>query len=237
MGLQAMESFLQKSGMPTGDHSKLQKPKSQTQGASPDGGSLEGVGKTSGSNNGAPGPGQDADGQLKTSKSKKQKLSEDDADDEKQMKPHKKPIETVRKSLHPASQREMVAHENAVKVSQLRKGQPDVRVLSADDQAANLVSGDGFYYGDSPTLELRKSAPIHTGQQCPSCEETFSKSLSACPGCGHGTVGHRPTPSQFIGDAGDRPLLRKSMEPQDVMVGGPVEPVRLVSSGGVLRRR
>jgi len=89
------------------------------------GGKLAAVGKQSGPNDakgGSPG----------ASKPKGQVLSEDEEEDEANMKTHKKPIEKIRKSVPggttPTGQREMVAHQHAAHVSQLQKGEDDVRV-------------------------------------------------------------------------------------------------------------
>lgn len=104
-------------GMPTGD------PK---MGSGPEqGGSLAGKGKTSGSGDSDAGPAIGAP-PVKT-----QKLSEDDEEDEKQLRPHKKPIEKLAsKSMDtsPQGQRDSVAHERAMAVSRLEKGGDDLQV-------------------------------------------------------------------------------------------------------------
>lgn len=230
-GIDSMADFLEKGGLPEGDHSNLKKPKSSAVGGSADGGELEGVGMTSGE---APLVG----GQIpKVSPGKTEKLSEDDEDVERQMSPHKKPIETTRKSALPADQRDSVAHAQAVAVSRLRKSAGE-RQLSADEAAAELVKGDGFYHGAAPSLDLHQTVDLKSIQACPECEETFSKSLTACPSCGAGAVVSRPLPVMPQNQAVDpsRGLLRKSRNEADVRIGS-VEPVQMTSQNGILIRR
>lgn len=112
---EATMSDLEKGTMPTGE-AKLGTGEEQ-------GGTLEGVGKVSGTNTSSGGAPIDA------SNPKSDKLSEDDAEDEKQMQEHKKPIETAKSfNTTPQGQRDMVARAHAAKVSQLRKGDSDVEV-------------------------------------------------------------------------------------------------------------
>ena len=152
------------------------------------------------------------------------------------MKPGKKPIETTKKSTLPADQRDSVAHENAIAASRLRKAAGE-RQMSADEQAAEMVKGEGFYHGSDPTLNLHQDVSE-------ACETTFSKSLSACPECGDGAVTSRPMPGMphlEHAQTSDpsRGLLSKARNPmmEDVQIGGDVEPVRMVSHGGVTKRR
>lgn len=232
---------LQKSGgLPTHEP-KLGAPKSSAvEGGSADGGEVAGVGMTSGSSDSAPGPGQDGQGQIKgVGTGTKQKLSDDDADEEKQMSAHKKPIETVRKSRFPADQRASVAHETAQRVSQLQKSQdvyvgPSAHPLShvrqhggVDAAASELVKSEGFYHGRSPQ-SARPTVPLGEGVLCKSvhaggCDETYSAALTACPGCGAGTVGHRVLPGAVIMGAESR-VLEKSEGPGSLLRRPPQEP-------------
>lgn len=235
-GIEELEEFVKggSGGLPTG------KP---TMGGSGEeqGGNLAGVGKTSGSGDsssgepvGAPAP-------------KKEKLSKDDQEDENQMKPHKKPIET-RKSLTPTGQREQVAHEHAVKVAELRKGEEDIQAgvgvappqpekpqlekgrvwdqgadacvqysSQADLDATRLLKSDDFYITGSPSMSLKPMLSEY--KTCVACKSSMSKSLSACPSCGHGSVQHRILPGTYIGDdvklsksIQNGPVLRPSIE-------------------------
>lgn len=199
------------------------------------GGKLAGVGETKGSSDSAPGPGQNKDGQVTGSSTAKDKLSDDDEEDESQMKPHKKPIETA-KSVNPGRQREMVGHETAQAVSQIRKGEDDVPITGtglseqgeevelekgrvgqqgmvryseqSDIEAEALLKSDEFYSGGSPRV-IPFSRPIGTGQVCLKCETLLSKSLTACPNCGNGTVTHQVVPGgEAQGDHDGTPIVK-----------------------------
>jgi hypothetical protein len=144
-------------------------------------------------------------------------LSEDDEEDEQQMRPHNKPIESAKSLSVPAAQREAVAYENAAAASRLRKGQPDVHVDTVGlapepEPSAPLEKGrvgqsgmvryseetdmavdrlfkseQDFYTGGSPSI-IPFSRPIGVGKECPACGTGMSKSLTACPACGHGAT-------------------------------------------------
>jgi len=202
-GIEELGEYLEKAGcaMPTHEP-KMGAPKSMVvDGGSQDGGGLEGTGKTSGTNTSKATPGTDGQGGVMGATTGKGKFSADDAEDEDQMKPHKKPIETTRKSIDPAAQRDMTSHERAVLVSRLRKGEPDLTIggaprpythlsHSVDEEAAELAKGGNFYDGPSPAV-ARKAPLIEQGVMCKSCESGFSAALTACPHCGDGVVQHR----------------------------------------------
>lgn len=237
-GLDAMGEYLAKSGhgggLPTGSTMSLKKPKSSRQGGSADGGELAGVGMTSGLGS-YPGPGQDSEGQITGTSTGEGQFSDDDAKDEGQMQPHKKPIEKyTRKSMTPAGQRESVAYENALEVARLRKGPADIRV-GADQAASELVKSDGFYTGQSPS-ENMAITPLSSSQKCGGCSVRFSKSLTACPDCGFGQVTHRALPRMFGNrTVNDRqPLLRKGRVEPDVQVAI-VTPVQFHNQGGTVK--
>lgn len=183
-GLNELNEYLEKSqvsGIPTGN------PKASdiTSGGPEDGacGDLAGKGKTSGSSDSKPGPEQDANGQLTTApKAKVDKLSEDDAEPEKQMKDHKKPIEKMAKSeelperpMNPGVQREMVAHERAKMVSKLRKGEGgDIQIADETDEpiqkSGNRLDASPMLhnqYGniDDAASELVKSESFYVGSE------------------------------------------------------------------------
>ena len=207
--------------MPEGD------PKQKLGAGEEQGGKLAGVGMTSGDNTSGPGPGQDAKGQVTGTKLAKDKLSEDEKEDEANMKPHKKPIETAKSESSarplsiPQAQREQVMHENALAAQELQKAEEDVEAGTgkglepkpepelekgrvglqgmvqysdqSDIEAEALLKSDDFYTGGSPSV-TPFTRPIGVGKVCPRCETALSKSLSACPKCGLGTVVHRVIP-------------------------------------------
>lgn len=214
------------------------------------GGNLAGVGKTSGSGDSSPGEA------INAPKVKDEKLSEDDEKDEKQLKPGKKPIETA-KSVSPMGQRETVAHESAALASKLRKGQEDVDLPvgvapppepepeqmskgeewnqgddamvhysnRSDMEASELLKSDSFYANCSPSVG--RNPLLGQTIKCQLCSATMSKSLSACPTCGAGTVRHRIAPSVHVGNAemtksSKQPPLRPRVE-QDVKLSDDTE--------------
>lgn len=154
-----------------------------------EGQSLAGKGKTSGSipsDGGAP---------IGAPKSKVEKLSEDDEVDEKNMKPHKKPIENARKSLPVYQQNEQMARERAIWLSHIQASKDvspqlaaplqkaeEVKPLTADEMAANLVKSDTFYHGENP--RILKGSPLSTPATCSNCGGGFMKALTVCPHCG-----------------------------------------------------
>ena len=221
------------------------------------GGKLAGVGKTSGSNDSSAGPPIGSPGVGK------KKLSEDDEDDEKQMKPHKKPIEkTLRKGMDngsiPQGQRDMVAHENAVAVSRLRKGEetqeygvgvkppaaapepiqksggwqssPDgVIGYSHDaDLACEKILTSDAFYPMGAPTLTKSSVLINTMVNCPACDSVMSKSLAVCPECGNGAVHPRVMPGIEL-SGGDGKNLEKSLPP----VLSPAHQEMLVLPNGV----
>lgn len=87
-GIQMLEELNKAQTMPEGN------PKQKLGQGNEQGGKLAGAGKQSGSGNSDPAPGMTQDGKFtQAQKVGKDKLSEDDEEDEKQMKEHKKPIE------------------------------------------------------------------------------------------------------------------------------------------------
>lgn len=243
---ESLEDYIQKSGgLPTHQQGMGHKKSSAVEGGSADGGELAGVGMTSGSSDSAAGPGQDSQGQLKgVSPGGKQKLSEDDAEESKQMTTHKKPIETIKKSAFPADQRDSVARERAVEISRLQKsddvyigpqGHPLSHHLthaSGDAEASELVKSEDFYQGGSPQMAPLRPM-IEQGVLCKAvnshgCDTIYSAALTACPDCGAGTVGHRHVPGgPVIGgnpeilekSIGPGPLLRRPTEEPDIKIG------------------
>lgn len=221
-----LKEFSKAQSMPTG------KPSMGT--GTEQGGPLAGKGKTSGTNSSSSGE------PINAPKSKKQKLSEDDADEEKQMKPGKKPIETIKKSdTTPQGQRASVAQEHAAKVSQLKKGEEDVEVgvgvapakeePEAVEKSSEWNQGDDsrVTYSDRADKEasaLVKSEEFYTNgsptlgrnpmltqhTNCPECKETVNKSLSACPTCGYGSIKHKVTQGVAIGEVALEKSERKA---------------------------
>jgi hypothetical protein len=240
-GFESLEDYLQKSGgLPTHQQGMGHKKSSAVEGGSADGGELADVGRTSGSSDSASGPGQDSQGQLTgVSSGGKQKLSDDDADADKQMSPHKKPIETIKKSAFPADQRDAVAQDRAAAVARLQKSD-DVYVgpnrhpyshelthASGDAEASELVKSEDFYHGGSPQTAPQRPI-IEQGVLCKSinahgCDSTYSAALTSCPGCGAGTVGHRHLPGGAVLGA-ETMILEKSIGPGSMLRRPPEEP-------------
>jgi hypothetical protein len=202
-GIDGLSAYLAKAqGMPEGG------PQEQLGTGEEQGGKVDGVGQQSGDGDSG-GKGSGAPGVAH------EKLSEDDEEDEGQMKPHKKPIETAKSMAVPAHQREMVAREHAVAVSQLQKSDdvvvglgvgrklplsaPVPRAISwrqgkdgfvtysnqSDLDVERLTKSGEFYVGDAP--QISRVAPLVAQQvQCPSCQSRMAKSLAVCPECGEG---------------------------------------------------
>lgn len=236
-----LEDWLEKAGtyggLPSGDSSSLQKPKSQAQGGSADGGELAGVGETASGIPAAPGPGQDAVGQATGTRGRDgldggEKLSADDADDEGQMRPHAKPIEaTTRKSTFPADQRGMVRREHAAAVGQVRARLEASVQVPTDVEVADLVKSDGFYHGGDPGLGIPQPQ-IAATRECHWCQTTIAKSLTACPACDADQVRHRPMPAFVETTHHRQPLLRKARSEGDVQVCEPPGPLLMTSHHG-----
>jgi hypothetical protein len=233
-GIEELKAFSKSvQEMPTGN------PKQNMGTGSEQGGPLAGVGKTSGD-------GTSGGEQAGAKKPPVDILSEDDELDEKQMKTHKKPIET-KKAMTPATQREMVAQEHAAKASKLEKGEADVapeiprepveeapkeirkskryvqgngaKVLysnEADLAIEEFQKGDGFYHGGSPTLGPAAS-PLMKSAKCANCETQFSKALSACPECGSGSVVPEVRAVRArVDESGKSPVLRPAQGTPDL---------------------
>ena len=100
---------------------------------------------------------------------------------------------------------------------QLEKGRmwsqgPDSMVAyseEADLAAERLLKSDDFYINGSPTI-TPSSVLIHQRRVCPACKGTFSKSLTACPKCGFGSV-HQDLVKGTVEDY--NPDLAKSRRP------------------------
>jgi hypothetical protein len=240
---ESLEDWMEKSGGLPKHEQRMGGPKSAAIGGSQDGGSLENVGRTSGTHTSGGSPDQDEDGQVKCDLPNEEKLSEDDelVDDQLKDSKKKKALEKTAKSVLPADQRDSVAHEHAAAVSQLHKSD-DVFVgvdghpmshnqMGADDAASEMIKSETFYQGGSPCTTnvtgvigqsvLCKS--VHSG----GCDETYSAALTCCPGCGAGQVGHRSTPNGAVqGGQGmvlqkseGNPYLQRPTPEDDVIVG------------------
>lgn len=255
-GLNGLQDYLVKAGvMPAPDPDGLPKGEakmghtksSQVDGGSPDGGELDGVGKTSGSGDSAPAKGTGKDGLPQGTSRKQEKWSDDDADEQQQFTDHKKALErttVARKSLSPAAQREAVAREHAVKVHELRKGEADVRVggpvhpLSHTavhgntDQLASELCKSEFYYGPAPSLSPPGSV-LRQSVLCKSegCQKSYPAALTACPHCGDDTVQSRLLPhggylggsarhTAIVLEKSNAPLLHPAPTEPDLYVPG-----------------
>jgi hypothetical protein len=202
-GIAALGEYLAKAqGLPEGG------PKEKMGTGEEQGGKVDGVGQQSGEDNStSKGPGAPSVPQKK--------LSEDDEEDESQMKAHKKPIETAKSMAVPSHQRELVAREHAAEVSRLQKsddvvfgmgigqerpvaepipqsmrwkqGQDGFVVYSnqSDLDVERLTKSGEFYAGANP--QISRVAPLVAQKKnCPSCKNLMAKSLAVCPECGDG---------------------------------------------------
>jgi ribosomal protein L37E len=200
-----------------------------------DGGELAGVGQASGATSGSAGS------EIGAPVPKTKKLSEDDEEDEEQMKPGKKPLEaSVGKSMAvPQHQRDLVAHENAQVVSQLRKGEEDIVVgmgqvlpeeLAPEGEKTKFwTQGEKAMIVYSNALDIRTekllkgdafyangepsvgmgNALMASHRRCSQCERMLLKSLSACPHCGFGAQLLAVQPMAFEG----RSRIEKGIHP------------------------
>ena len=202
-GIAALGEYLAKAqGIPEGG------PKEKMGTGEEQGGKVDGVGQQSGEDNStSKGPGAPSVPQKA--------LSEDDEEDESQMKAHKKPIETAKSMAVPSHQREMVAREHAVEVTRLQKsddvvfglgvgrerpaaepapqsmrwkqGQDGFVIYSnqSDLDVERLTKSGEFYVGEAP--QISRVAPLVAQKmQCRSCKNLMAKSLAVCPECGDG---------------------------------------------------
>lgn len=137
----------------------------------------------------------------------------------------------------PQGQRDQVVHAHAQKVSDIMKAKNPETVIvgtglpeqgkeiqlekasfgrqgmvaysdQSDIQAEALLKSDNFYSGGSPSI-IPFSRPIGSGNVCPKCKQLLSKSLTACPNCGYGTVVHQVRPGgEAQGDHDGKPIVK-----------------------------
>ena len=160
------------------------------------GGKLDGKGKTSGSGDSASGPA------IAAPTPGKDKFSEDDEDEKKAMKEHKKPLEQSTKSFRdttPQGQRDAYALEHARRVAELQKGETDVHVgvgiprtepepepmAKSQDWTQGSESRVVYSRGiDDITAEMAKSDSFYHGQKGPSLSPEIGilhqRECSAC---------------------------------------------------------
>jgi hypothetical protein len=166
-------------------------------------------------------------------------LSDDDAEAEEQMEPHKKPIEeSTEKSVTPARQRELMAKQQAVKLAKLHKSQD---VVLHPYQEARMNAG----LEDTIERRLNKSEPymedpslvpglplISQGVLCKSCNHKHTAAVTACPHCGAGTTVSQVMPGVSVnGPMGimqksAAPVLRPAKKQSDLRFDGGVIPVK-----------
>lgn len=161
-----------------------------------EGGKLDGKGKTSGSGDSASGPA------IAAPVPGKDKFSEDDEDEKKAMKEHKKPLEQSTKSFRdttPQGQRDAYALEHARRVAELQKGETDVHVgvgiprtepepepmAKSQDWTQGSESRVVYSRGiDDITAEMAKSDSFYHGQKGPSLSPEIGilhqRECSAC---------------------------------------------------------
>lgn len=160
-GLDGIEDYLAKS-LPT------------TQ-AGADGGKLDGAGKQAGGP-----PSKAADLSATKEIKAKQKLSEDDEDEEKQMRPHKKPIEKIRKS---AEGDLIIEGARSPYQMDLAHGITDAQIAARLEKSEDA----DYYLGGSPE-DVAAAPTIHQGVLCKSCGHRHTAALTACPNCGNGST-------------------------------------------------
>lgn len=209
-------------------------------GASPDGGTVEGKGKppARGERVGEP---VDVGGKPVVDEDK---LSDDDRDPEKQMDEGTTALEReVReKSLTPAAQRAMTAHERAVMVSSLQKSDdvcigvstPHPYSIAAlgdtDAAAADLCKSEFYAQGTSPIIGAPKTVlREHVLCKSEGCGVRYPAAFTACPECGTGSVVNRALPQSgysgirsqdvVIEPSANHPMLRRPPREDDVSIG------------------
>ncbi len=141
----------------------------------------------------------------------------------------KKSLRQPRASTHglsPSNIREATAHADAVFRSRALRGPEDV-VIGGGRASVLAKSRDGSLVTTEVADVLLRPTPLAFQQVlCKSvhsggCDEQYSKALSACPGCGAGTVESRGMPSfSEIGVevTSDAQGFRRPREPDDVVI-------------------
>lgn len=183
-----------------------------------EGGKVEGVGKTSGSGD-APSVSAAAPKPKVEKLSDDDEVDEDQVKPHKKPVETRKSLDYS----DPNQRMAAAAHANAVAISELQKSkdihhgvgipiqepakEPEVvksrqwvqgpeslvHYSDASDRAAvEYAKSDSFYTGGSPVLS--KDSVLTKSIMCPACKGIMSKSLTACPGCGYGTVVPRVIP-------------------------------------------
>ncbi len=204
---------------------------------------LAGLGKQSGNGSSSAGP---AIGAPSVSE---EKLSEDDDTVETQLGGGEP--KTLAKGQRNYTRHELehsVARERAMTERRLRKGEGDGEVHvparaqrpaaiieksvnrwsqgpeslvsyndSIDQQAEALLKSDDMYRGPSPSMSARRDVTL-----CKSCDSTFSLSLTSCPSCGEGCVGHQlikgMAPATIVEDSRTGPGLRRARSEGDLLL-------------------
>jgi len=230
-GLNELGEYLAKSeGLPDSNGwDDLDKPAEQTLGGSANGGDLTETPAPEGSSASGAGEGQDKQGQVTGTPPGQPDSFGDDRPVEQQMTPGTSAIEDAipegYKSLTPANQRSMVAHEHAQRVASLQKSQ-DVQVGgsvhpystrsihgNSDAEASELLKSE-FYVGGPPTL-APPGAIIRQSVLCKSqgCGCRYPAMLTSCPTCGEGMVKSRMLPHGALmgGDGGEAVRLEKAV--------------------------
>ena len=138
--------------------------------------------------------------------------------------------------MNPADIRQTQAHEHAVTVSKLKKGddpltiggaeqfnmpEPTTKVSgspyttqeisgSIDEMASKMAIGDTFYQGPSPQMG-RPGAVLQKSMDCPGCGKSYPAMYTACPHCGNGQVGHRLIPGTPM--LGEQRISKSNYDP------------------------
>ena len=191
-GIEELEMFAKAQAMPTSNAL------ASIGGSGPEQGEpMAGVGKQTGSIDTSAGP------PINAPVAAKKKLSDDDEDVEQQLKStRKKPLETLKSVSTPNDQREMVAHEQAVAVSRLQKGEDDVAIGGPGPAPTRrpepLAKGIQWNQGDDSQVEystnadelasrFAKGGEFYEGGENPSITRTamLVNDRINCPACRH----------------------------------------------------
>ena len=187
-GLNALKTYLDlnKSAMPTGESVIPQE--------SANGGNLaETRGKVKKTGGKSEVPGTTKEGNIEgLAEPKKEKLSEDDDENEEGMDSHDKPIEKKPDAMHPYAEKSLFG--------------------GLEDKTEQLIKGETFYASEEPTL-CKNQTILQMGILCKSCNIKHSAALTACPNCGNGSVGSRVLPAGMANLAKSRgPMLRPAKD-------------------------
>lgn len=126
---------------------------------------------------------------------------------------------------HPGMRKAEIPHQTQAEADQAharqaaaqRRGPADVQIhpltyagLGSDTEAADLAKGGGFYNGPDPEASGRPRPVIDRTVLCKGCGGSHTAMLTACPGCGLGTIAHEPMPGIRLGGGAGGVVVEKS---------------------------